>query len=163
MNAQTLVNFTDNPSTKNWKVVDDVVMGGRSNGKFELTNDGMGKFHGEVSLENNGGFSSVRYDMKPIEVSPQDKISIRLKGDGSNYQFRIKAKKSDYYSYIASFKTTGDWQTLEFDLADLYPTFRGQKLDLPNFNKKTIEEIRFLIGNKKEEQFQLLLESIVLL
>jgi len=33
----------------------------------------------------------------------------------------------------------------------LYPSFRGRKLDLPNFSHDYIEEIVFLIGNKKPE------------
>ncbi len=160
MQAQTLVDFKANPTTDGWHVVDDVVMGGRSSGKFELTEGGFGKFYGEVSLENNGGFSSVRYDIEPLKVTPQSKIHICLKGDGNTYQFRVKAKKSDYYSYIIPFETTGDWQTLEFPLTDLYPTFRGRKLDLPHFDQEIIEELRFLIGNKKPQAFELLLASI---
>lgn len=163
MNAQTIVNFKENPTTKNWKVVDDVVMGGRSSGSFTLSEEGYGKFAGEVSLENNGGFSSVRYDMEPLKVSPESKIRIKLKGDGKSYQFRVKHNSQEYYSYITTFDTTGDWQTLEFALADLYPTFRGRELDLPNFNHNTIQELRFLIGNKKPQDFQLLLESIEVL
>lgn len=163
MNAQTIVNFNENPSAENWYVVDDVVMGGRSSGKFEITNKDHGKFYGEVSLENNGGFSSVRYDMKSIAVSPDSKIRLRLKGDGNTFQFRIKANKQDYYSYIKEFNTSGDWENLEFVLRELYPTFRGRRLELPNFDKNTIEEIRFLIGNKKEQMFQLVIESIEIL
>ena len=163
MNAQTIVNFKENPTTTNWKVVDDVVMGGRSTGSFTLNREGHGKFSGNVSLENNGGFSSVRYDMNSIKVGPESKIKIRLKGDGETYQFRIKNERTTYYSYITSFVTTGDWQTLEFKLADLYPIFRGRKLDLPNFDQNTIEELRFLIGNKKAHEFQLLIAVIEIL
>ncbi|MFS4468043.1 CIA30 family protein [Maribacter sp. 2210JD10-5] len=160
MASQTIIDLKKTPTTKGWKVVDDVVMGGRSSGTFEISEEGYGKFYGEVSLENNGGFSSVRYDVEPLKVGPKSKIQVRLKGDGKTYQFRVKANKQDYYSYITIFKTTGDWQNLEFVLADLHPTFRGRKLDLPNFDQNTIEELRFLIGNKKAQQFELLLESI---
>jgi len=163
MSAQTIINFKEKSTTENWYVVDDVVMGGRSSGKFEITKEGYGKFSGDVSLENNGGFSSARYDMEPLKVSLDNKIRIKLKGDGSSYQFRVKANKQDYYSYIVKFDTTGDWQTLEFALADLYPTFRGRTLDLPNFDKTTIEEIRFLVGNKKEQKFEVVMNYIQLI
>lgn len=163
MNAQTIVNFKENPSAKNWKVVDDVVMGGRSSGNFEVTENGYGKFFGKVSLENNGGFSSVRYTMETLNVTPESKIQIRLKGDGNPYQFRVKHDKKESYSYIVPFETTGKWQTLTFVLADLYPTFRGRKLALPNFDKNTIGEMRFLIGNKKPQQFELFIASIKIL
>ncbi|MFT6795556.1 MAG: NADH dehydrogenase [ubiquinone] 1 alpha subcomplex assembly factor 1 [Maribacter sp.] len=162
MTAQIIVDFKENPTTINWYVVDDVVMGGRSSGTFDLTDEGYGKFSGVVSLENNGGFSSVRYDIKTLAVSPNNTIRIRIKGDGNPYQFRVKDKRKQYYSYITTFETSGDWQTLEFRLKDFYPTFRGRELDLPNFNHDTIEELQFLIGNKKPQAFKLLIASIVL-
>ncbi|MFD2586940.1 CIA30 family protein [Croceitalea marina] len=160
MSAQTIVDFKENPTVKNWFVVDDVVMGGRSSGNFEVTDDGYGKFSGEVSLENNGGFSSVRYNMETIKINPKSKLLIKLKGDGKSYQFRVKANREDYYSYITKFNTTGEWQSLKFTLADLYPTFRGRKLDFPNFDKTNLEELRFLIGNKKAQNFELFIKSI---
>lgn len=160
MNAQTIVDFTETKTTKNWQVVDDVVMGGRSSGSFVLTNEGYAQFSGSVSLENNGGFSSVRHDMETLRVSPESKIRIRLKGDGNPYQFRVKHDRKEYYSYTTQFETSGEWQTLEIPLVNLYPSFRGRRLDLPNFNHITLEELRFLIGNKKPQEFRLLLESI---
>ena len=87
---------------------------------------------------------------------------IRLKGDGKEYQFRIKDKSSSYYSYITTFKTSGEWQTITIKLKDLYPSFRGRTLDLPNYSSNSFEEIVFLIGNKKKESFQLLLDKIEL-
>lgn len=161
MTAQTLVDFKENPTTKHWKVVDDVVMGGRSSGTFTLSEEGYGQFSGTVSLENNGGFSSVKCDFETVTVKPNSVIRIRLKGDGNTYQFRIKDKRRHSYSYITTFKTTGDWQSLEFPLAKLTPTFRGRKVDLPNFDQYTIEELRFLIGNKKPQTFKLLIECIL--
>jgi len=163
MSAQTLVNFKENPSTAHWKVVDDVVMGGRSSGSFSLSEKGYGKFFGKVSLENNGGFSSVRYAMETFKVNPKSSIRFRVKGDEKQYQFRLKHDRKAYYSYNTSFKTTGDWQTITVALADFKPTFRGRKVDLPNFDQLTIEELRFLIGNKKPQEFQLLIAYIEVL
>ncbi len=160
MNAQTIVDFTETKTTENWQVVDDVVMGGRSSGSFMLTDEDYAQFSGSVSLENNGGFSSVRYDMETLKVSPESKIRIRLKGDGKPYQFRVKHDRKEYYSYTTEFETSGEWQTIEIPLAELYPSFRGRRLELPNFNHTALEELRFLIGNKKPQEFQLLLESI---
>ncbi|MDX1769545.1 MAG: CIA30 family protein, partial [Arenibacter troitsensis] len=44
----------------------------------------------------------------------------------------------------------------------MYPSFRGRKLDMPNFSKNSIEEIVFLIGNKRTENFTLLIDKIAL-
>lgn len=162
MTTPTIFDLNKNSDIKNWTVVDDIVMGGRSSGSFGLNEDGHGIFQGFVSLENNGGFSSVRYQFKKIDVQTFTKIILKIKGDGKQYQFRIKANASDQYSYISTFSTTGDWQEVEIILKNMQPSYRGNKLDIPNFSKDQIEEIAFLIGNKNEEKFQLLIDKIEL-
>ncbi|WP_298546297.1 CIA30 family protein [uncultured Aquimarina sp.] len=157
-----IFDFTKDSNLSNWNVVDDGVMGGISQGKFEINKEGNAVFKGNVSLENNGGFSSVRYRFNSKKVKEFTKVLIRLKGDQKKYQFRIKTNSSDRYSYIAHFKTTGDWQTVEVSLSEMYPAFRGRKLDLPNYPIETMQEIAFLIGNKKAEQFRLEIDKIEL-
>jgi len=163
MNTEVLFNFEKDTDLQGWSIVDDVVMGGRSNGSLSKTPDGHGLFSGTISLENNGGFSSIRYAFTPIQVNKDQLIRIRLKGDGKQYQFRVKNEVSDNASYINYFDTTGDWQEVEFRLGDLYPTYRGRKLSRPDFDHDHIEEIRFLIGNKRPESFRLLIDKIELI
>lgn len=162
MASKVIFEFTANSQIKEWVIVDDDVMGGRSSGNFALNADGFGVFEGAISLDNNGGFSSVRYCFSRIQVKEFTKTVLKLKGDGKEYQFRIKTNSGDYYSYITTFKTSGEWQEIEMLLNDMYPSFRGRKLDQPNFSDNYIEEITFLAGNKKNERFQLLLEKIEL-
>ena len=158
----TLYNFNPESNTNDWYILDDVVMGGRSNGKFKIDNEGHGMFYGNVSLENNGGFSSVRYQFKTKDVSGHSKIKLRIKGDGKTYQFRIKTNSRDYASYIYEFETTKDWMTIEIPFSKLYPSFRGRRLNQPNFEGEFLSEIAFLIGNKTPQEFQLLIDSIEL-
>lgn len=158
----TIYDFDTNRPAKDWRVVDDVVMGGRSEGHFELNSKGHGHFYGQVSLENNGGFSSIRHSLETTSVEENSKLVIRLKGDGKRFQFRFKAKAGDYYSYIQYFETSGEWQEISLPLHEFYPSFRGRKLDLPNFDQSQIEELAFLIANKKAEPFSLLIDKIEL-
>ena len=116
MTTPTIFDFNKNSDIKDWTVVDDVVMGGRSSGSFGLNENGHGIFQGFVSLENNGGFSSVRYQFEKKDVQTFTKIILKIKGDGKQYQFRIKANASNPYSYISTFSTTGDWQEVEIIL-----------------------------------------------
>lgn len=134
----------------------------RSSGSFKVNADGHGQFEGVISLENNGGFSSVRYMCENVKIGNNTNISLRIKGDGKNYQFRIKSNSSDYYSYIYPFSTSGVWEEVQIPLKDMYPAFRGRKLSRPNFSKDNIEQIAFLIGNKNEENFRLLIDRIEL-
>ena len=158
--SQLIFDFDRNTNVNDWRIIDDVVMGGRSNGKFTIDNDGNGVFSGIVSLDNNGGFSSVRYQFNKINTTKNSRVTIRLKGDGKEYQFRIKDNRNAYYSYITSFNTTGDWENIFINLKDLYPSFRGQTLNAPNYAANSFEEIVFLIGNKKNEPFKLILDRI---
>ncbi|MEM6736618.1 MAG: CIA30 family protein [Bacteroidota bacterium] len=155
-----IFDFTKETNVSRWKILDDVVMGGRSKGSFKINKDGHGQFYGDISLENNGGFSSVRYRTIIERLSLSDTIEIRLKGDGKNYQFRVKHNLGAYYSYIYPFQTSGEWETIKIPLNQMYPYFRGRKLRSPNFSHTTIEEVTFLISNKKAEKFELLLDKI---
>ncbi len=158
----SIFSFSQDVSIKNWYVVDDVVMGGRSSGNFSLISEGYGRYSGSVSTENNGGFSSLRYNTPEITVGKSKKVVIRLKGDGKQYQFRLKNNKRDYHSYISNFKTSGEWENIEIPLKDLYPSFRGRKLNIDNFDADQIQEIGFLIGNKRNESFEILIDKIYL-
>ncbi|MDO6597261.1 CIA30 family protein [Oceanihabitans sp. 2_MG-2023] len=157
-----LFDFKTNSNTKEWQVVDDVVMGGKSSGHFYVAPTGHGVFEGHVSLENNGGFSMLRYRFDKINTHTVSKLILRVQGDGKRYQFRIKRKSSDYYSYVTYFDTTKEWQDISIRLLDLYPTFRGRKLDMPNYDGSAIEEIAFLIANQKAETFVLKIDALFL-
>ncbi|MDB9990161.1 CIA30 family protein [Flavobacteriales bacterium] len=157
-----IFDFNKNSSISNWVVVDDVVMGGRSTGNFKLNKDGNGVFYGNVSLDNNGGFSSLRHGFNKLNIEKFKTLVLKIKGDGKNYQFRIKHKSSDYASYITSFSSSGEWQEIEIPINSMYPSFRGRKLDEPNFSHESVEEITFLIANKKNEDFMLIIDKIEL-
>ena len=159
---EMVFDFNKNSSLSNWSIVDDVVMGGRSAGNFELNDSGHGEFFGKVSLENNGGFSSVRYRFETMNVSDYSKIMLRLKGDGKRYQFRVKSNQNERQSYITYFETSGDWQTIEITLGDMYPSWRGMTLDMPNFPGNTMEELAYLVSNNKAENFKLEIDRISL-
>ena len=162
MTSQILFDFNKTANISNWQIVDDVVMGGRSNGTFKLNKEGFGAFEGTISLENNGGFSSIRYGFAKTNVKSFYKIVLFVKGDAKEYQFRIKESSRDYYAYIYPFKTSGDWQEIEIPLKDMYPSFRGRRLNAANFSGNSIEEITLLIGNKKNEHFKILIDKIEL-
>lgn len=162
VNNTVLFDFSENSNFSNWLVVNDDVMGGRSQATFEITSLGSALFKGKVSLENNGGFSSIRYNMEAVQTKNLKMLAVRLKGDGKDYQLRIREKQSDYFSYIATFATSGEWETIEVPLSEMYPSFRGRKLDRPNFNGSSVVELTFLISNKKAESFAIEIQKAFL-
>ena len=162
-NPLVIYDFSATSELRDWTVVNDDVMGGQSQGTLSINPEGNGVFAGRVSLENSGGFSLVRYRMTPTNIAGLQKVVIRLKGDGKRYQFRLKSQLDDYFSYVGSFQTSGEWELVEIPLQELYPAFRGRRLDEPNFSGDTIVEIGLLIGNKKNESFLLELDKISVL
>jgi hypothetical protein len=159
----SIVDFGRERAVSDWIVVNDGVMGGLSQGRFYLNHEQKGIFEGHVSLENNGGFSMVRHRFTEKSVGDYSMIRLKVKGDGKRYQFRVKTDYNDRHSYVQFFETDGDWQTIEIDLSSLYPAFRGRKMAMPNYPGEAMEEIAILIGNKKDEDFRLEIDSIVLL
>jgi hypothetical protein len=155
-----LFDFNDQTDITTWQVVNDGVMGGLSQASFYLNEKGHGVFEGTVSLENNGGFASVRHRLNAITNMDYQNMAIRLKGDGKRYQFRLKSTLDQRHYYVTYFETSGAWQTVILPLQTLYPAFRGQKLDLPNYDGESLSEIAFLIGNKKAETFHLEMDWI---
>ncbi|MUP46326.1 CIA30 family protein [Gramella sp. BOM4] len=160
--AWTIFDFQKGTDLGNWRIVEDQVMGGVSTGKFYLNVEGHAVFKGTVSLENNGGFVSVDYDMPKTEIGNHEFIAVRLKGDGKNYQLRVKNDDQVYYSYNYEFGTSGDWEEVNIPLEKMSPTYRGRSLNKPDFDHSHLDQLTFLIGNNKNEDFQLLIDKIEL-
>ena len=160
INTLIIFDFTKEANLKNWYVVNDTVMGGESSGKMGKDAQGNGLFEGHVSLDNNGGFTSIKYDAGKIKLQGFSKFVIVLKGDGKLYQFRVKTNSNDYYAYVNSFETTVDRQTIEIPFSTMVPSFRGKSLNMANFPGDYMEEFAFLIGNKKQEDFKLSIDNI---
>lgn len=158
----SIFDFKKDCRLDNWYIVNDGVMGGLSESSFRINEDGHGFFQGNISLANYGGFASVRHNFASKDISKFSTIVIKLKGDGKKYQFRVKNNEEYYYSYTLTFKTSGEWESIEIPLSSMVPTFRGRVLDMPNFNHSELEELAILIGNKKEENFKLLIDHISL-
>lgn len=162
INDSIIFNFEPNSNLALWSVVDDGVMGGLSQGNMALNKEGHAVYSGYVTTENNGGFSSIRYNFESKDVSNYTHVVLKVKGDGKPYQFRIKQNRYDRYSYINYFETSGEWQEIKIPLNSFFPSFRGYKLNRPNFNGKKMQEIAFLVGNKKKEDFKLIIDNVYL-
>lgn len=157
-----LYDFTKQDKLDDWVVVNDGVMGGLSKGTLVINEEGNAIFKGRVTLENNGGFCSIRYRFPSLIVDSYPYINLRLKGDGKRYQFRVKTSSGQYYSYIHYFETSGEWESVTIPLREMRPAFRGRNLNLPAYPGDSMEEVAILIGNKKAENFSLEIDELIL-
>lgn len=160
-NSEVVIcDFSSQEDTNKWYQTNDDVMGGISKSTMYYTNDGFGVFTGAVSTANNGGFAMTRLPVNIELTNESKKIVLRVKGDGKIYQFRIKANSNQRYWYICSFATSTEMEEIEIPLDKFYPSFRGYRLNRNNFSSDTIEEVGILIGNKRNEEFKLIIDKI---
>jgi len=159
-NMQAIYNFSTQTNLKEWNIVNDGVMGGLSKSSLLLTDVGHGQFSGHVSLANNGGFASIQLNTT-IKLTKEKKfIVLRIKGDGKKYEFRLKGSVSQFESYVHQFSTSGEWENIKLAIDEFYPQYRGRKMNIPNFNFESIQQLSFLIANKKDEDFKLWIDWI---
>jgi monofunctional biosynthetic peptidoglycan transglycosylase len=154
---KTLFDFTTATNIPGWQVVNDDVMGGISASKFEVTN-GVAVFCGELSLENNGGFASVRSLPSRHDLVGNDTFVIRVRGDGRRYKFTARtAYDFDSPIYQSSFATKpGEWKELRLPVKDFVPTFRGRVLSgQPPLDLAKVTSVGFLISDKQAGPFHL--------
>ncbi|MGC1309411.1 MAG: CIA30 family protein [Phormidesmis sp.] len=141
-----------------WRSVDDTVMGGVSQSTFSVTPEGIGVFSGELSLENNGGFTSVRRAADDVDFAGARAIALRIKSDGRPYQLRLKTDNSNNsVSYKASFDVpAGEWTTVQLAIPDFEPVFRGRVIaDAPALAPADIQQIGFLLADQQPGSFRL--------
>ncbi len=157
-----LTDFNNASELQSWYVVNDGVMGGLSKGYLRHNDAGYAVFSGDISLDNNGGFSSIRKTYNKQDISGYTYAVLKVRGDGKKYQFRVKSSSREYHSYVYEFSTQEEWEEIIIPLKEMRPQFRGRKLNIPDYDAQSLSEIALLIGNKKEESFSLEIAAISL-
>lgn len=157
-----LIDFRDTDNNE-WYVVNDGVMGGVSQSSLKRTGEDTGIFAGVLSLENNGGFVSVRADIGRSDLSAFNGLEIRVRGDGRTYQLRVRIDdRFDGIAYRAYFETReGEWNTVRVPFNEFLPTFRGRILrDAPELDPSIIHQVGFLLADKKPGPFSLEIDYV---
>ncbi|MCH2599048.1 MAG: CIA30 family protein [Pirellulales bacterium] len=161
-NREVLLEFDNPASIRNWRAVNDGVMGGRSVGRYRLTDKNMLEFFGYLSLENNGGFASIRLPSGDFKFKQGDSVILRVKGDGRTYNMNLYAQRNlGGYSFRQSFKTTAN-KLIEVKLPvdQFVATWRGRVFPKQELNPSQIAGLGILLGDKKQGKFSLQIESI---
>ncbi len=133
-----------------WGALDDVVMGGVSESRLQLTAGGA-CFTGLVSTANSGGFASVRtrnFD-PPLDLTAYQGIRLRLQGDGQRYKFLLRSDAGwDQVAYAFSFDTIAqEWQEITIPFAACTAVFRARTLpDAPPLNPGRICSLQLMLS-----------------
>jgi NADH dehydrogenase [ubiquinone] 1 alpha subcomplex assembly factor 1 len=162
MEELIITNFMADDADLGWYVQNDNVMGGRSKGDFEKT-DGELIFAGSTNT-NGGGFSSIRTRPFQLNLSKNQGIRLKVKGDGRRYTWQLQTNarwRGNKISYWADFKTVaGEWSVVDIPFSEFFPQFRGFKLDEPKLDSSQITEMGLYIYDKQDGPFELHLKSI---
>jgi len=132
-----------------WRITNDGVMGGLSNGDMSFYQDHV-VFSGDISLDNNGGFSSVFRSVDNLTQS-LDNLVIDIEGDGQAYQLRVVVYINGYrLAYKHDFQTVANKrEKFTFNFSDFKATFRGRIMtNAPLLKSEDIREVGFLMTKK---------------
>jgi hypothetical protein len=160
---KTIIDFSSPDEPGQWEIINDAVMGGKSESRVSLTGHKTALFAGVVSLENYGGFSSMRTRHRKFDLAGCLGLMIRVKGDGKDYRLRLRT--DDAYegtAYQAHFSTEQDvWTTARLAFEAFIPVFRGRVVeDAPPLDLSAIQSIGFMIADKQAGPFRLEVEWV---
>lgn len=161
-----LLDFAAPEAARAWQAVNDGVMGGRSQGRFRITEAKTLEFTGTLSLENNGGFASVRTRPMALPIEAGDTLVLRVKGDGREYMVNLYTKaRRMAFSYRAALPTEKDrWQEIHLPLEGFEPTSFGQVVaGMGPVDPGQINGLGFMLGDKKPGAFGLEVEWVKVL
>jgi NADH dehydrogenase [ubiquinone] 1 alpha subcomplex assembly factor 1 len=159
----TLFDFSDPATLSDWHAIGDVVMGGRSNSQMRWSEQGYAVFEGEVSLENNGGFASVRSGAGQYRLDGYDGITLTVRSDGRRYGFNLRlATILPALRFEAKFPTTpGRWETVVIPFNQFRAKIYGSRVPgAPRLNPRRIRSFGLIISDKQQGPFRLEVASI---
>jgi hypothetical protein len=153
-----LFDFDSEAASNSWVPINDVVMGGVSNSRFDYVGESTAKFSGTVSLKNSGGFASVRSTPSLHDLRGYSGLLLRVRGDGKQYKMNLKAEAAlDGVQYQAVFTTqAGAWTEIMIPFGKFVPMFRGVHThDSPPLDRASICSFGLLISDKQEGPFRM--------
>ncbi len=109
-----------------WEFIADTVMGGVSTGTVTQENfEGRDAtvLRGEVSLDNNGGFVQMAFDLRKdgsdLDVSAWHGIAVTVWGNGETYDIRLRTAQltRSWQSFRSEIISQPEWRTVRIPFA----------------------------------------------
>lgn len=152
--SMTLFSF-DGADAAQWRVENDGVMGGRSQGFVEVA-DGTLVFTGEVVTEG-GGFTSVRAAQQ-AELSGYDGIELRVRGGGRTFELDVDdgtRSRGREVNRRAPFPTSDTWETVRVPFASLEASAHGEPVSVDPLDLSAVRSIGIYIIDGNDGPFRL--------
>lgn len=155
-----------------WIVVDDAVMGGRSDGHLAVRIGHGGEallvFHGELRTRG-GGFTSIRSLGLERRLDDCEAVELRVRGDARRYACDLREGpriRGVEPTWKAEFEAPADeWTTVVLPLEEFVPTHRGRRLDRRHLEEGSpfwtrTGSVGFTIADGVDGPFELVIEAI---
>ena len=158
-----LFRFESAASIAEWSAIDDGVMGGVSRSRMRYDPAGHAVFEGVVSLENNGGFASVRSRAMDLGVPVAADYVLELRGDGKRYKLNLRTDDAfDGLHYQAEFEApAGTWTLIRLPVSGFRPGFRGRSVPgAPPMDPAGVRQMGLMIADRQAGSFALAVRSI---
>lgn len=156
--SKTVTDFSAVGAGRKWVSVNDNVMGGVSTGRFRISDDKTLEFSGKLSLENRGGFASIRTNPENLDLDGYDTIAVRVRGDGRTYYLDLRSSTLfGAASYRAPLNTQADtWQEIRIPLQDFkYSAFGTPVAGAEPISAGEVRSVGFTVADKKAGPFRL--------
>jgi len=161
----SLFDFADPLAAQAWYSIDDRVMGGVSHSRLRHVPPGHAVFEGEVSLERNGGFASVRSSPAARGLPGAQDCLMEVRGDGKQFKLSLLTDDGfDSLNYQAPFTpAVAEWQILRLPLAAFRASFRGREVvGAPPLDPARIRQVGLMIAARQGGPFALAIRQISL-
>jgi monofunctional biosynthetic peptidoglycan transglycosylase len=152
-----LADFTV-PEAPDFRPVNDQVMGGRSVSRWRLDPEGFGVFEGLVSLARGGGFASARAALENTDLSANDGVLLRVRGDGQRYRLILRNdRRFSGVNHMHDFTAPeGDWTEVFCSFDAFRPSRMGYTpRDAAPLDPARIRQMGLMIAERQEGPFHL--------
>jgi len=161
MSTSWVIDFGESQDNINWQIVNDGVMGGKSQSEAVLLPNSL-LFKGNLSLENNGGFASIRSPFENFDFSNAKYIEIRYRSEGGDFNFRLEQSRYFFNPYLAmKLANSSEWSTLKIKTSDLNVLRMGKELGKIDKDQKIkAKRLSIMKSDKQPGPFQIEIDYI---
>lgn len=161
LSCRRITDFDGAADDEDWVIVNDGVMGGRSNGMVAIR-DSVMRFTGAI-VTAGGGFTSVRYRLSGGEMTDSTSLRLRVRADQRVYGVTLEdnaevGQRSVSHRADIDTSATPDadgWIDVALDYSELAPSVFGQSVEAPPFDPDSAREIGIIIADGIDGEFAL--------
>ena len=157
--AVTLFTF-DRADEAAWYVVNDGVMGGRSQGGVAVE-AGTLRFTGTL-VTQGGGFTSVRA-RRAVDLTGEDGLELRVRGSGRPFEVELDDGQRRFgrtVSRRAPVPTTAEWTVVRVPFSALRNSIFGQPVNAPPIDLTRIQSVGLYMLDGRDGPFRVEVDYI---